>query len=57
MVDQKPRIFSHLSPEYESIRKNMSMGKYNGAYYYSQEIVNNIIPNVKTNRPWGTAAI
>lgn len=29
-------------------------GHYNGAYYYSKEIVKNIIPNVKTSRPWDT---
>ena len=29
-------------------------GKYNGAYYYSREIVKNIIPNVKTDRNWIT---
>lgn len=29
-------------------------GAYNGAYYYSKEIVKNIIPNVKTWRPWDT---
>ena len=29
-------------------------GKYNGAYYYSKEIVKNIIPNVKTDRNWIT---
>lgn len=27
---------------------------HNGAYYYSQEIVKNIIPNVKTTRNWDT---
>lgn len=32
----------------------MQGGKHNGAYYYSLEIVKNIIPNVKTNRPWDT---
>lgn len=26
--------------------------QYNGAYFYSQEIVNNIIPNVHTKKPW-----
>ena len=26
--------------------------QYNGAYYYSQEIVDNIIPNVHTEKPW-----
>ena len=29
-------------------------GQYNGAYFYSKEIVQNIIPNVKTDRPWDT---
>lgn len=29
-------------------------GKYNGAYYYSKEIVKNIIPRVKTDRNWIT---
>lgn len=29
-------------------------GKHNGAYYYSKEIVKNIIPNVKTDRNWIT---
>lgn len=28
--------------------------RYNGAYYYSQEIVNNIIPKIKTDRNWVT---
>lgn len=48
------KIFSHLSPQYEAKRNLMRGGKYNGAYYYSQEIVENIIPNVKTNRNWIT---
>lgn len=29
----------------------LSSGKYNGAYYYSQDIENYIIPNIKTDRP------
>ena len=32
----------------------MKNGKFNGAYYYSQEIVKNIIPYVKTERAWDT---
>ena len=38
------------------IRKNkrLKKGMFNGAYYYSQEIVKNIIPYVKTKRPWDT---
>ena len=41
-------VFSHESPMYR--------GKLhqNGAYWYSVEIVKNIIPAVKTNRPWIT---
>lgn len=30
---------------------------HNGAYYYSNEIVENIIPLVKTDRPWDTLGI
>lgn len=30
---------------------------YNGAYYYSREIVKNIIPNVKTDRSWITVNV
>ena len=50
-------ILSVDSPNYESYCKIFhpkGSGKYNGAYYYSQEIVKNIIPNVQTNRPWDT---
>lgn len=39
---------------YQAIRKSMSGGMHNGAYYYSREIEDNIIPLVKTNRPWDT---
>ena len=31
--------------------------RYNGAYYYSREIVDNIIPNVDTDRNWVTIHI
>ena len=37
--------------KWNSLNKN---DKYNGAYYYSKEIVKNIIPNVKTDRNWIT---
>lgn len=51
------KIFSHQSPQYEAKRNLLATGKYNGAYYYSKEIVENIIPNVETDRNWVTIAI
>lgn len=47
-------IIDHNHPEYIKRRKEIGNGKYNGCYYYSCEIVKNIIPNVKTNRDWNT---
>ena len=47
-------IIDHTHPEYIELRKATGKGKYNGCYYYSREIVKNIIPNVKTWRGWNT---
>lgn len=48
-------IIDHTHPLYARKRNHMTQdGKYNGAYYYSKEIVKNIIPNVKTDRNWIT---
>lgn len=48
-------IIDHTNPDYVKKRNSLSGGnKYNGAYYYSREIVKNIIPNVKTDRNWVT---
>lgn len=41
-------------PKYQALRKGKTSGIYNGAYYYSKEIVKNIIPNVETDRNWDT---
>lgn len=52
-----PRIIDTTDPNYIAYCKIFhpkGSGAHNGAYYYSQEIVKNIIPNVKTNRPWDT---
>lgn len=56
-MSQKTKIFSHESPEYLEKWNSMDFGKYNGAYYYSQEIVKNIIPNVDTDYNWVTINI
>lgn len=47
-------VIDHTHPEYVQRRKELGQGKYNGCYYYSKEIVQNIIPRVKTNRDWNT---
>ena len=48
-------IIDHTNPLYAKKRRCMRDGnQYNGAYYYSKEIVKNIIPNVKTDRNWIT---
>lgn len=47
-------IIDHNHPEYIARRKKLGKGKYNGCYYYSKEIVENIIPRVKTKRDWNT---
>ena len=44
----KQKVFSHLSPEYETIHTQ------NGAYLYSKEIVKYFIPAIKTTRNWVT---
>ena len=44
-------IIDHTSPYYQ---RPMTAGKYNGAWYYSEEIVKNIIPNISTDRSWLT---
>lgn len=48
------RIIDHTNPQYMALRNISGNNRYNGAYYYSKEIVDNFIPNVATNRPWVT---
>lgn len=51
-------IIDHTHPLYVKKRnKQIEGNKYNGAYYYSKEIVKNIIPLVKTDRNWVTVRI
>lgn len=52
-----PKIIDTTDPNYIAYCKIFhpnGSGAYNGAYYYSKEIVKNIIPNVQTWRPWDT---
>lgn len=48
------KIIDTNNVNYQALRKILGTGMYNGAYYYSLEIAKNIIPNVKTDRPWDT---
>ena len=46
------KIFSHLSKEYKDHCKKFNITTNNGAFYYSKEIYENIIPRIKTDRNW-----
>ena len=51
------KIIDTTDPNYIAyckVHHQNNRGHFNGAYYYSQEIVKNIVPSVKTNRPWDT---
>lgn len=47
-------IIDHTYPSYIKAWSKLRDDRFNGAYYYSREIVRNIIPNVKTDRKWFT---
>lgn len=48
-------ICDHNSNYYKGRQRHLSeANRHNGAYYYSKEIVENIIPLIKTDRPWIT---
>lgn len=48
---------THEHNAYKLKWMNAGSARYNGAYYYSQEIVKNIIPNVVTDRSWITVNV
>lgn len=50
-------IIDHTHPRYRMTWNLCGINKYNGAYYYSKEIVERMIPNVKTDRNWITVNI
>ncbi len=47
-------IISHESPLYRLRWERSGDDRHNGAYYYSREIVRNIVPRVRTDRHWVT---
>lgn len=47
-------IYSHDHPYYKERRRKSGNNKYNGAYYYSKDICEHIIPYVATERNWIT---
>ena len=52
-----PMIIDHTHPKWKTKQDDLGKHKYNGAYYYSQEIVQNIIPHIKTKRNWVTVNV
>ena len=50
-------IISHEDPESIEERSHLGPSFHNGAYYYSKDIVENIIPYVKTDRNWITIMV
>lgn len=52
-------IIDHTHPHYKARLGGAGNNKYNGAYYYSKEIVKNIIPELidKTDRNWVTVNV
>ena len=51
-------IIDHNDPRYQAVLNKQSAfrkrNRHNGGYYYSTEIVKNIIPFIKTDRNWMT---
>jgi hypothetical protein len=47
-------IQDHTTKDYLLAQSRLRMGKHNGAFYYSKEIVDNFIPNIKTTYNWQT---
>lgn len=45
-------VIDHNNPSYRTRWNSANVNRFNGAFYYSKEIVKNIIPRVKTDRSW-----
>lgn len=55
--NSKKNIIDHTHRAYRNMRNAAGANKWNGAYYYSKEIVRNIIPRVQTDRAWVTIMV
>ena len=53
-VNNGPIIVDHNSQCYKRNWWSAGANRYNGAFFYSKEIVTNIIPKIKTDRNWVT---
>lgn len=53
-VNNTPIIIDHNSQCYKRNWWSAGINRYNGAFFYSKEIVTNIIPKIKTDRNWVT---
>ena len=47
-------VIDHTHKRYNARWRRCGKNRFNGAYYYSKEIVKNIIPRVRTDRNWVT---
>jgi hypothetical protein len=47
-------IQDHNTTEYKAAQSKLNRGKFNGAYFYSKEIVDCFIPQIKTTYNWQT---
>lgn len=50
-------IINHTYPDYILARNRIGKSRYNGAFYYSKEICENMIPLIKTDRNWITVEL
>lgn len=57
IVHTEPQLITHDDPVFQKMRDDLGIHAHNGGYYYSKEIVDNIIPSVQTDRSWITVCI
>lgn len=51
------KLIDHDNIAYRRLWRASGGNRYNGAFYYSKEIVANIIPNIRTDRGWVTVNV